>query len=59
MPQRFRFFLQILEVLRIGDLGHVMRLLGLVNLDTEDLDLVCEVLLTGGDLVGHPLEDPG
>jgi hypothetical protein len=59
MPQRFRFFLQILEVLRIGDLGHVTRLLGLVNLDTEDLDLVFEMLLTGGDLVGHPLEDPG
>jgi hypothetical protein len=39
-PQDFRFFLQVLKVIRLGDLGNLPRLFDFVDLDAQDLDLL-------------------
>ena len=59
MPQRFGLFLQILEVLRAGNLRHLACLFALVNLDTQDLYLLFQLFLASDHLAGHPLEDSG
>ena len=54
MPQRFGLFLQILEVLRAGNLRHLACLFALINLDTQDLYLLFQLFLASDHLAGHP-----
>src|SRR6266700_1150990 len=55
VAQRFRALLQLLEIVRVGDLGDLARPLGLVDLDAQLPHLLSELFLASVHLSGHTL----
>src|SRR6266536_6618686 len=58
-PQLGRSALEVPEIVRVGDLGHLRGGPARIDLDLELADLLLQGLLAGDDLARHAPEDPG
>ena len=56
-PQFFGLLAKFLEILCVGDLGHLMCFLRFINLDAQLPNLLAQGFFTRVDRPGHVLED--
>src|SRR5690554_3615254 len=58
-PQTLRLISQPLEIIRLGDLVHLPRFTGFVDLDPQFLELLLQALFAHPHFEAHALEDAG